>query len=269
MNWKNGTVKIENTEMDYIVFGHGEKVLILIPGLGDGLRTVRGMAFPFSVLYRKIGSEYRVYSFSRRRQMEEGCSTRDMAEDCYLTARQLGIEKAHVVGVSLGGMISQHLAAEHPDFVEKLVLMVTTDRMEEEYRDTIRRWMAMAQDDDYASIMIDTAERSYSEKYLKRARLMYWAVTRMGKPKCFSRFLLQAQACMEHDTSDLLGKISCPTLVLGGCQDKIVGPSASYRLADGIPGAELHMYEDFGHGAYEEDKHFQERLINFLKNNNK
>ena len=264
MNWKNGTVTIENTEMDYIVFGHGEKVLILIPGLGEGLKTVKGMAFPFSVLYRKIGSQYRVYSFSRRRQMKEGCSTRDMAEDCYQAARQLGIDKAHVVGVSLGGMISQHLASDHPDFVEKLVLTVTTDRMEEEYREVIRRWMAMARDDDYACLMIDTAERSYSEKYLKRARLMYGIMTRMGKPKSFSRFLIQGQACIEHDSSGLLGKISCPTLVLGGCQDKIVGPAASYRLAEGIPGAELHMYEDYGHGAYEEDKHFQEQIIKFL-----
>jgi len=47
-NAKNETVQIDNTEMDYITFGYGKKNVILIPGLGDGLRTVKGTALPFS-----------------------------------------------------------------------------------------------------------------------------------------------------------------------------------------------------------------------------
>lgn len=265
MNWKNGTVTIDNGEMEYLVFGRGEKALVLIPGLGDGLKTVKGMALPFSVLYNKIGAEYRVYSFSRRRNMEDGHGIREMAEDCYQACRVLGIKKAYIVGVSLGGMIAQHMAAEHPDFAEKLVLAVTTDRMEAEYCSVIENWISMAEKEDYAGIMMDTAERSYSEKYLKQARLMYGIITRVGKPKSFRRFLIMARACISHDSSEILSKVCCPTLVLGGARDKIVGPEASVRLAEGIQGAELYMYENYGHGAYEEDKEFQKRLINFLK----
>lgn len=265
MNWKNGTVKTENMEMDYLVFGRGETALILIPGLGDGLKTVRGMALPFSVLYRKIGAQYRVYSFSRRRNITEGHSVRDMAEDVWLAANHLGIENAHIVGVSLGGMIAQQLAAAHPDFAEKLVLTVTSDKMEPEYRTVIEGWMEMADRGDYAGIMMDTAERSYSEAYLKQARLMYGVITRVGKPKCFDRFQIQAQACLDHDASGILEEISCSTLILGGMQDKIVGPEASFRLAERIPNAELYMYEAYGHGAYEEAKDFQDKLLIFLK----
>lgn len=265
MNWKNGIVTTENMEMDYLVFGRGETPLLLIPGLGDGFKTVKGMALPFSILYRKIGAKYRVYSFSRRRNIREGHSTADMAEDCWQAAQALGIEKAHVVGVSLGGMISQHLAAGHPDFVDKLILTVTSERLEEAYRDRIERWISMAQEGDYASIMTDTAEHSYSEKYLKQARLMYSVITRVGKPESFDRFLIQARACLDHDTSGQLDKISSPTLILGGMQDQIVGPKASLRLAEAIPDAELYMYEAYGHGAYEEAKDFQDRLLAFLK----
>ena len=264
MKWKNDTVTIEKGQMDYLAFGRGEKVLILIPGLGDGFKTVKGMAFPFSVLYRKIGSEYRVYSFSRRRNIAEGHTVKDMAEDLYLAAKALGIERAHIVGVSLGGMIAQQLAAEHTDFAEKLVLTVTTDKMEEEYCTVIKRWMEMAERGDYAGIMTDTAERSYSEAYLKTARLMYGVITRVGKPKSFERFLIQAQACLDHDASGLLDKISCPTLILGGMKDKIAGPQASFRLSEGIKDAKLYMYETYGHGAYEEAKDFQDRLLEFL-----
>ena len=265
MNWKNGTVKMNNTEMDYLSFGRGEKVLLMIPGLGDGLKTVKGMAIPFSLLYRKLGASYRVYSFSRCRVLKEGMTTRDMAEDLYQAARILEIEKAHVLGVSLGGMIVQHLAADHPDFVEKLVLTVTTDKIEEEFCRGLYLWMDQAEAGDYAGIMKDTAERSYSEKYLKLTRHMYGLLNYVGKPKDFSRFLIQARACLDHDSRPVLSKISCPVLVLGGQRDLILGPQASRRLAEGIADVQLHMYEEYGHGAYEEAKDFQDRVLNFLK----
>jgi len=264
-SWKNGSVNFDGITMDYLVFGRGEENLIMLPGLGDSLKTVRGMALPFSLLYRKAGAGYRVYAFSSRREMEEGHTTRDMAEDIYRAACALGIRKAHLLGVSQGGMTAQHLAASHPDFVDKLVLTVTSERLEEPYRTGIERWIAMAEARDYRSILIDTAERSYSEKYLKTARPMYGILSAVSRPKNFSRFLIMARACLEHDTTELLGRITCPALILGGKQDQIVGPAASLRLTEGISGAELYMYGEFGHGAYEEAKDFQDRVLEFLK----
>ena len=60
---KNGSIKIDNTEMDYIVFGNGSKPLIMIPGLGEGLKTVKGTAIPFAMMYREVAKEYKVYCF--------------------------------------------------------------------------------------------------------------------------------------------------------------------------------------------------------------
>ena len=54
---QNGQLKLEETSVDYIRFGTGEKYLILIPGVGDGLRTVRGSALPFSFFYRMFAKE--------------------------------------------------------------------------------------------------------------------------------------------------------------------------------------------------------------------
>ena len=65
-NAKNGSIKIENTEIDYIVFGNGTKPLIMIPGLGEGLKTVKGTAIPFAMMYKAVAKEYKVYCFSRR-----------------------------------------------------------------------------------------------------------------------------------------------------------------------------------------------------------
>ena len=71
-NAENGTVQIDNTQMDYIAFGYGKKNVILIPGLGDGLRTVKGMALPLAFMYREYAKEYSVYVFSRKKVLKAG-----------------------------------------------------------------------------------------------------------------------------------------------------------------------------------------------------
>lgn len=70
-NAKNRTLKMGNTSMNYITFGSGEKNLIMIPGVGDGLRTMKGLAVPMALLYGKYAKDYTVYLFSRKNQMPE------------------------------------------------------------------------------------------------------------------------------------------------------------------------------------------------------
>ena len=78
---RNGKLALEHGQMDYIRFGSGSRVLVMLPGLGDGLRTVRGTALPMALLYRKFAKNYTVYVFSRREPLAEGMTTRDMAAD--------------------------------------------------------------------------------------------------------------------------------------------------------------------------------------------
>ena len=91
--------------MDYVSFGNGNKNLIMLPGLGDGLSTVKGLAFVFSMMYRIYAKEFTVYVFSRKNHLQEGYSTREMAKDHAEAMTALGISKADVLGISQGGMI--------------------------------------------------------------------------------------------------------------------------------------------------------------------
>ena len=104
---KNACLRLKNGEMDYICFGSGTRTLVMLPGVGDGLKTVRGMALPFALLYRKLSRDFTVYVFSRRRQLPGSMSTREMAEDVDEAMTQLGLRASNVVGVSQGGMIAQ------------------------------------------------------------------------------------------------------------------------------------------------------------------
>ena len=263
-NAKNGRIRMGDTEMDYISFGRGNRNLIMIPGVGDGLTTVKGLAVPMAFLYRKLSEDYRVYVFSRKNRLEEGYSTRDMAHDQAEAMRTLGIAKAMVIGVSQGGMIAQHLAIEYPDLVEKLVLVVTLARQNPTVQQTLGTWAVLAEQGTHKALMIDTAEKSYSEKHLKTYRLMYPLLGVIGKPKSYERFLIQLHSCLEHDAYDDLEKIHCPTLVIGGACDQVVGTEASAELADRIPNSELFLYEGLGHGLYEEAKDFISRIQSFL-----
>lgn len=78
----NGSVRVGNSEMDYISFGNGNRNLIMLPGLGDGLSTVKGMALVFAIMYRIYAKEFTVYVFSRKNHLQEGCTTREMAKLC-------------------------------------------------------------------------------------------------------------------------------------------------------------------------------------------
>jgi len=73
-----------------------------------------------------------------------------------------------------------------------------------------------------------------------------------------------AEAGRTHDAYEKLEKITCPTLVIGGRQDKIVSGAASEELAARIPKCELYMYENYGHGLYEEAKDFVPRVLTFF-----
>ncbi len=212
---------------------------------------------------RKYAKEYKVYVFSRKNGMTAGYTTREMAKDLAFAMRELNISNADVLGV--GGMIAQFLAIDFPEIVNKLVLAVTLARPNKTAIETVGSCIEMAKRNDYKSIFADTAEKTYFEKYLKGKRWLFSVAGNAGKPKDLKRFLIMANACLTHDSYGEIEKINCPTLVIGGCQDKIVGGRASEEIAEKIYGSELFMYEQLGHGLYEEAKDFDERVLTFLK----
>ena len=262
-NAVNGTVPMDNTTMDYIAFGQGSKNLIMIPGLGEGLQTVKGTAIPFALLYHKLAKDFRVYVFSRRIVMPEGFTTRDMAEDIYRAMVHLNIPSANVLGVSLGGMIVQHLAIDHPESVEKLILCVTLPYQNDALVSCLTGWMEMARRGDLGGVMSDTLLKS-NVKSSKAMAAAYKLFGGLLPKKHIDRFCIMAKASIAHNTKDSLHRIGCPTLIIGGRLDQIVTGEASEQLHGLIPRSELYMYEEYGHGLYEEAPDFWDRVAEFF-----
>jgi len=263
-NAKNGTLKIGGTEMEYIRFGSGARVLIMLPGLGDGLQTVKGTALPMAFMYREFARDFTVYAFSRKSTLTKGYTTRDMARDQAEAMAQLGIQKADILGVSMGGMIAQHLAIDYPERVNKLILTVTSARPNLILTGAIEEWVSLARKGDHAAFMDSNVRRIYSEDYYRKNKWMVPIVGRFTKPKSYDRFFVQADACLIHDAYGRLDQIRASTLVIGGEKDNALGGDASREIAAKIPSAELQMYAQWGHGLYEEAKDFNQRVLQFL-----
>ena len=263
-NAKNGSVLIQNTQMSYVSFGHGPHTLIILPGLSDGLATVEGKALLLAQPYSHFFDQYTVYMFSRRENLPAGHTIRDMATDQAEALQTLGIKNTYIMGVSQGGMIAQWLAIDHPELAGKLVLAVTAPRVNNIIRDSVAKWINLAEQGKHKELMIDTAEKSYSPAYLHKYRKAYPVLGLVGKPKSYERFLINARAILGFDAYDRLEEITAPTLIIGGGDDKIVGVMASYELHEQITGSELFVYPGLGHAAYEEAKDFNRRVFDFL-----
>lgn len=260
----DGNVPVGSAQMCYARFGSGPKPAVILPGLSDGLVTVRGKARLLARPYRAYFRDFTIYMFSRKEPLPEDYSIRAMAADQAEALRHLSIDRACVLGVSEGGMIAQYLAADFPELVEKLALAVTAPYANEIAQRFVKCRIKEARRGDHKAIMIGSAESAYSEKKLRSYRALYPILGLIGKPKDYRRFLSNANAILRFDARDALGQIRCPTLILGGEEDKTVGPEGAKALHALIEGSVLHMYPGLGHAAYEEAPDFNARVFGFF-----
>ena len=262
---KNHVLHFNDKSMDYVTFGNGKKPLLIIPGLGDGLATVKGMAQMFALSYRSFATAYQVYVFSRINELPENYTTRDMATDIAEAMEVLGLKTVAVLGISQGGMIAQWLAADFPERVEKLILTVTTAKLNNLGRERITRWLELSQTGAYKELMLDIASHSYTAKSFGKFKYLYRIMGIFGRIKDKQRIAIQAISCLRHDSLAILEKINCPTLVIGSEEDDVLGVEASLELRQHIKDSQLTILLDCGHALYEQHKDFQKRVLLFLE----
>ena len=229
------------------------------------MMTVKGKALPFAWMYRIFAKDFKVYVFSRKNELEKGCTIHDMARDLNIAMKGLGIKKADIMGVSQGGMIAEYFTLDYPEKVNKLVLVVTIGKQNDCIQKAVKKWIKMARQRQYGKLMQDITIHMYTEEYLKKYPFIVPLFGLYPPPKNERRFLRMAKSCIMHDAYDCLDQIKVPTLIIGGAKDTTVGSNASRELAERIEGSELYIYQEYGHGLYSEAKDFNQRVYSFLK----
>jgi len=258
--------KVNGININYKIEGEGEP-LILISGSDVSLSSWKSQMALFKKYYRTIAFDNR--GAGKSDKPAGPYTMKLMADDTIGLMDHLGIKKAHVLGVSLGGMIAQELAINYPDRVDKLVLASTFAR-----RDGTSGFTSEI------NKAIEDYERSPHDK-ASQLKLLYTnldAVWNKGSYrvllpliKLAIRFSMikfsagQDEAVMKHDTADRLGLIKAPTLVITGAEDRLVNPVSSEVIANLIPEAKLVKVVGGGHDLFIAMKdEFNKEVLDFL-----
>jgi pimeloyl-ACP methyl ester carboxylesterase len=179
----------------------------------------------------------------------------DFAADTVALMDALGIERAHVVGSSMGGAIAQELALAHPDRVRSLVLNGTWCRGDRFLHEIFRNWMWSAEKaDSIRDFLVTVNLWCFSPRIWNEGTMDGWIDAAEASPYAQSvdAFCRSAQALIEHDSADRIAAIGAPTLVTVGELDLVLPPRFSEALVQRIPNARLVVVADAGHQPFQE-----------------
>ena len=258
---KTDLVRIGEIEMEYFSFGSGERAFVILPGVST--RSLMLSAMAVGAAYRAFGEAYTVYCFDRRRNMPDGYTVRQMAEDTAAVMQKLGIADADLFGASQGGMMAMCIAIDHPELVRKMVLGSTAAKVDDVGTASTDRWITLAKSGDLTALTAELIDSLYSENTIGKYKEMLLHMNDGMTEDDIRRFIIQTQALDGFDITGELCKIHCPVLVIGSEGDKVLLPSQSRYIAEAL-GAELYMYSDeWGHCVFDEAPDYKQRMLDF------
>lgn len=274
--WTTGTARVAaGVDVTYDVMGEGAP-LLLIMGIGaqrifwDDRFCAQLAGKGFRVIrfdHRDIGESSRLNHLpvpDLRRTMlrrlaglhvDAPYTLSDMARDAMALCSHLGIERAHVVGCSMGGMVAQHIAIEHPSRLLSLTSIMSAPGSRRFLVATRPRALktlfsppprtADAAGDHAVRVFTELGGSRYAPDADALRRLGRLAFERGSNPKGFLRHF--AAICASGSRTKALARVAAPTLVFHGAEDPLIPVSAGRATARAIPGARLHVVPGMGH----------------------
>lgn len=262
-------IKVNGINIYYETYGEGES-LVMICGLGgDVTRWYRNVP--------GLSKEYKVIAFDNRGagrtdKPDEAYSMEMFCDDIAGLMDSLGIGKAHIFGISMGGMIVQNFGIHYPDRIISLMPGCTRPGgshsvMEETGTEGLlstERVSTMSAEERGRVLLPALWSEGFIENnpdivedYIKKTSV--YAVDPTG-------YQHQLEAANAHDVYDRLPDITAPTLVIHGEDDLLIPAANAAIIAERIPGAELIILEGLGHGFYsEEPEKVNGILLDFMK----
>jgi len=207
----------------YVRFGKGEITLLVFSG-GPGNDLPSGfMLRMFTRGFKGLAKKYLIYMMTRKLGLPEGYTTRDMSEDYANVIRtEFNGCPADVNGVSYGGLIAQHLAADHPELIRRLVIAMAAYRVGKEGKElemSYAELMSQGKIKDAFNTMFPIFNIGGIKKYLFKFFMWVFGSFIWKKPTNPLDLVVEAKAESNHDTKNRLAEIKVPTLVIAGEED--------------------------------------------------
>jgi len=244
--------------------GHGPKPLVIFQGLMFENKPQSGMTFGYEFLEQ----DYTLYAVLRKPGLPQGYTLKAMADDYAGMIRQEFGGPVDVIGVSTGGSLAQHFAADHPELLRRLVFHSSAHTLGEAGKQIQLEIGHLARQG-----RVRQAWQALIGFILPRAGIwkllnpsLVWVVARLlslGKTPDLSDLVITIEAEDQHAFKDRLSEIKAPTLVIAGADDPFYTPTLFRETAAGIPQARLALYENMRHPAM--GKQFERAVLAFLK----
>ena len=260
------TIRVNDINMYYETYGTGSP-LVLIMGLRRNLTWWYRQITELSRHYRVVAFDNRGAGRSDKPVMEYSISL--FADDTAGLMDVLGIQKAHILGVSMGGYIAQELALRHPDKVRSLFLGCTscggsrTVLMSEERTKKFTANEGLTPTEILRKDMDIYFSDGFIANHLDEVRKFIEISLQYYQPA--DAFLRQFAACRKHDTADRLNGIRVPVLIATGDDDPLVPSANSMILKELLCGATLCVFPGRRHCFFiEEAETFNRKAIEFF-----
>ncbi|MGQ0794052.1 MAG: alpha/beta fold hydrolase [Deltaproteobacteria bacterium] len=252
--------KANGINIYYEAHGSGEPA-VLIGGLGSQLSSWAAQMPIYSEYFRVLAFDNR--GMGRSDKPDVPYTTELMADDAAALMDALGIDRAHVLGKSMGGMIAQWLAVKYPEKVRKLVLACTSASRDEVGNEILRQGREIASKAGSRAMWMVALFLGYSREYIEKnlSTIQQTMAMISEDPSAAHGYLRQSHACEGHNICHLVGGIKAKTLVMLADRDIIASPARSLELAKLIPGSTLKVFEGAGHGFWRERQEEVDRAV--------
>ena len=257
----------DGTRIHYEVTGLTKRApVLLVQGLGGEKNSWNLQRAALALRHRTIAFDNR--GAGRSDKPDGKYNLEEMADDAIAVLDAAGIENAHVVGLSMGGAISQIIALKHPNRVRSLTLVATACRNHAWREELLQSWATTAETEGMAAVGKEAARWMIGPRSFRR---VLPALGWMGPLQLFNpanAFVSQVKAILSTDDGALnteLANIVCPTMVVVGNQDVLTPRGDAEEIASLIPTAELVVISGGAHGLHiEHASTFNRILLEFL-----
>jgi len=260
-------VQVENLAINYDVQGEGPP-LLLIPYLAADHACYAFQLPEYTKHFTCIAVDL---PGSGESDMPAGpYSTTGYADQLAAFLGAIGVESAHVAGVSLGAAVATHLAARHPDRVRSVSLHSAWGTTDAFLRTCLESWRALARALPTVAdaVILGIFPWCFTpEMYAQRPEFVQALdeFVRGRPPQPLDAFLAQSQAVIDHDAGAVLKDISAPTLITFGAHDLVTSTRFAEPLTSAIPNTEMVIFEQLSHaGLHEDPDTFNAATLDFL-----
>lgn len=251
----------------YIRFGKGDKNILLFSG---------GPSSIFSKMFRNSTKQkltpfledYTIHIVHRKSRLPHNYTTKDMANDyAELIKSEFDGKVDVVIGISYGGLIAQHFAADHADLFNHIVFVMTGHRISESGKKLDQEFAELLSKGKYglAITTVFGLKSKGLKSWLKKVRFWLFVYFKCKpKGKTFSQdMLIEAKAEMEHGATTSLTKIKVPVLILCNDNDPYIPAHIVKEMGDMIPNSTVILYPNKGHAIT--DENYSKDILNFIK----